>query len=652
MKRNIILLTVLVLLGIAGFSFSGSFFGGAGSGSGDVSGPSSSTDNGIPTFDGTGGKTLQDSDFVADDIPSAVDGATTQHTGHLILPKGGVKDLGTPNGDPSLTWADSTNSGFAWQAISGWDENLYAIVGGKWTMAWYAANAGDIPYISVIANDIHPDYGGGVTTINSGNSNNPWSHVYGQQFVWGEHPYGETAGIRQIFKQGNANDGFWFDTSVAKTGLFRLALTDYNPGSGAGTYLQHLWVAGTPLWAITLESKSAAAGTGLSITSGATTQASANGGDFTIDTGTGGAGGNFGSLLLKAGGNEFIKIDAATSTVLVEGNTLTKAVTGDDGKYLKYDNATTSYVWDTPSAGGTDLTGTQTDNYITRGNGTDTVQTSTWSIDDTTGLLQNNYTAGDTIIQGANAGDAAANNFYIKAPSSTSASAKAGDLYLLAGENSDGHSWDENDRTAIIFQTDGGDGVMYEAGRFEYTANYRQLTLPQAIAGTTTLKVVAGSTLVCEGKTDGLYMNLSLVGNAGETLDIGYNSSSYRFRHGYFTGDVYQGASVKWKTSVSLTADDTSVSADGRSFISLSSDNATKTSRTFAISTTNAIEGQTLTLIWVDPANCGGGSDPCLGEVADSGNMALSTGWDPTGKDTLSLIFDGTDWVETGRSTN
>jgi hypothetical protein len=43
------------------------FVSGGGGGSGDVSGPASATDNAVARFDGTGGKTLQDSSFVVDD---------------------------------------------------------------------------------------------------------------------------------------------------------------------------------------------------------------------------------------------------------------------------------------------------------------------------------------------------------------------------------------------------------------------------------------------------------------------------------------------------------------------------------------------------------------------------------------------------------
>ncbi len=64
--------------------------GGGGGGSGDVTGPASSTDNTLPRFDGTGGKTLQGSGVVVDDSNnvSGVVGLTV--TGNITLSTGGA----------------------------------------------------------------------------------------------------------------------------------------------------------------------------------------------------------------------------------------------------------------------------------------------------------------------------------------------------------------------------------------------------------------------------------------------------------------------------------------------------------------------------------------------------------------------------------
>ncbi len=82
--------------------------GGGGGGSGDVTGPASSTDNTLPRFDGTGGKTLQGSGVVVDDSNnvSGVVGLTV--TGNITLSTGGATVDGV-----DLTALASTVSGKA-----------------------------------------------------------------------------------------------------------------------------------------------------------------------------------------------------------------------------------------------------------------------------------------------------------------------------------------------------------------------------------------------------------------------------------------------------------------------------------------------------------------------------------------------------------
>jgi hypothetical protein len=52
----------------------------------------------------------------------------------------------------------------------------------------------------------------------------------------------------------------------------------------------------------------------------------------------------------------------------------------------------------------------------------------------------------------------------------------------------------------------------------------------------------------------------------------------------------------------------------------------------------------TLILKWDDPTNAG--------ELLDSGNVKLSAAWTPNDNDTLTLVFDGAEWIETARSSN
>ncbi len=59
--------------------------GGGGGGSGDVTGPASSTDNTLPRFDGTGGKTLQGSGVVVDDSNSVSGVTGLNMTGNITV---------------------------------------------------------------------------------------------------------------------------------------------------------------------------------------------------------------------------------------------------------------------------------------------------------------------------------------------------------------------------------------------------------------------------------------------------------------------------------------------------------------------------------------------------------------------------------------
>lgn len=98
-------------------------------------------------------------------------------------------------------------------------------------------------------------------------------------------------------------------------------------------------------------------------------------------------------------------------------------------------------------------------------------------------------------------------------------------------------------------------------------------------------------------------------------------------------------------STVALTADNQSVTTNTTSFILLTSDNVTATNRTFVLSDGNN-SGQRLTLMWNDATNAG--------ELADTGNCKLSAIWTLSGNQyyTLNLIWDGTNWVEIGRSNN
>lgn len=105
----------------------------------------------------------------------------------------------------------------------------------------------------------------------------------------------------------------------------------------------------------------------------------------------------------------------------------------------------------------------------------------------------------------------------------------------------------------------------------------------------------------------------------------------------------FTGAFAAAPTAVSLTEDDQAVTVTGSSYIRLTSDNGTATNRTFTIGS-GASDGQVLRM--------------CLttqqAELADSGNVALSSVWTADADDCISLLWDATStkWREVGRSSN
>ncbi len=94
---------------------------------------------------------------------------------------------------------------------------------------------------------------------------------------------------------------------------------------------------------------------------------------------------------------------------------------------------------------------------------------------------------------------------------------------------------------------------------------------------------------------------------------------------------------------VALTGDDQVVTPGARSIIQLSSNNSTAANRTFTMSAAGAVVGQIYVLI-------GPATNAC--EMADTGIQKLSAAWTPNTDDTLTLLFDGTNFLEVARSAN
>lgn len=96
-------------------------------------------------------------------------------------------------------------------------------------------------------------------------------------------------------------------------------------------------------------------------------------------------------------------------------------------------------------------------------------------------------------------------------------------------------------------------------------------------------------------------------------------------------------------TTTALTADDQAVTPGSNTVLQLTSDNATAANRTFTLSASGAITGQVYVII-------GPATNQC--EIADTGIQVLSAAWSPTTGDTLTLLFDGTNFNEIARSNN
>lgn len=96
-----------------------------------------------------------------------------------------------------------------------------------------------------------------------------------------------------------------------------------------------------------------------------------------------------------------------------------------------------------------------------------------------------------------------------------------------------------------------------------------------------------------------------------------------------------------------LLGDNETLSVNNTSYKAISSDNATASNRTFILSAGDR-PGHIVVLEWVG-TNAGELIDD---SAAASGNHRLSATWTPTQYDTLTLIWNGTDWLEICRSTN
>jgi hypothetical protein len=103
----------------------------------------------------------------------------------------------------------------------------------------------------------------------------------------------------------------------------------------------------------------------------------------------------------------------------------------------------------------------------------------------------------------------------------------------------------------------------------------------------------------------------------------------------------YQGLKT---SSVTLIADNTAVATVGVDVLLLGSDDTTAANRTFTL-TASTVVGHELKIVFTTAAST-------TAQLADTGIQKLSAAWEPVQYGTLTLVSDGTNWIETGRAAN
>lgn len=147
----------------------------------------------------------------------------------------------------------------------------------------------------------------------------------------------------------------------------------------------------------------------------------------------------------------------------------------------------------------------------------------------------------------------------------------------------------------------------------------------------------AGDITIYAGESstgDGGTLNLWTGSGAGAAGNIIVQTNAFKLEVGSFVANP---GAVQ-----DLTADNTEIVITQTSYKRLSSNNGTASNRTFTLPAGD-LAGHVLTIEWTDAD---------AGELLDTGNAKLSAAWTPTQDDTISLIYNGTNWIETARSAN
>ena len=105
--------------------------------------------------------------------------------------------------------------------------------------------------------------------------------------------------------------------------------------------------------------------------------------------------------------------------------------------------------------------------------------------------------------------------------------------------------------------------------------------------------------------------------------------------------DIDGGLTIRASATVSLTSDNQNVTVGNLSFLILSSNNSSATSRTFTLSD-GLQSGQILVILLILNG----------AEIRDSGNCNLGSNYSMGVGDTITLMWNGADWYQTSRSDN
>jgi hypothetical protein len=207
----------------------------------------------------------------------------------------------------------------------------------------------------------------------------------------------------------------------------------------------------------------------------------------------------------------------------------------------------------------------------------------------------------------------------------------------------------------------GGNSKNYFAGNvgigLSATSPIDALHIDKGTSASANLKFTAGTT-TGQTATDGFQTGIDGTGNAiinqMETLPMIFKTDNVEQMRIAASGnvgigvtspntrlDMDGGLSIRPSTTVNLTADGQAVTVGNASFLVLSSNNATATSRTFTLS--NGLQNGQILVILLTLNSA---------ELVDSGNCALASTFAMSVNDTITLIWNGSSWYETARSVN